>query len=123
MVIIILAMLVSCSRTSVRSPVRTLVLIFRITTLGLEAASSIRSDGLIPRALRAYVSSLRKHPLSLLLSKTIAMSPLGSTRVAIPLVLFGILAIALLIRLIKASIGIRFSYRVSLVLRIASGAP
>ena len=116
-----LAVLVSSSQTSVRSLVRTLALTFRITTLGPEAASGVGSDGLAPSALRAHVSSLRNHPSSLLLSKTIAVSPLGRVRVAIALVLFGMLAAASLTRLTRAGAGIRFSCGISLVLRIASG--
>ena len=116
-----LIVLVSSLQTLVRSLVRTLALTFRITTLGPKAASGIRLYRLALNALHAYILSLRNHPLSLLLSKTIAVSPLGRVHVAIALVLFSMLAAASLTRLIRASAKIRFSCRMSLVLRIALG--
>ena len=119
--IVILAILASSSRTLARSLVRTLALIFRITTLGLEAANSISLDRSILRALRAYMLSLRNYSLSLPLLKTIAISLLERVHIAIALALSNILAIASLIRLISASARIRFSFGISLVLRIASG--
>ena len=118
---VMLAVLANSSWTSVRSLVRTLALIFRITTLGPEATSGVGLDAPTSRALRAHVSSLRNHPSSLLLSKTIAVSPLGRVRVAIALVLFGMLTVASLMRLTRAGAGIRFSCGIFVVLRMASG--
>lgn len=119
--IVMLAVRASSSRTSARSLVGTLALIFRITTFGRVAASGGGSVELAVRPLRAHKSSRWNHPSSLLLSKTMAVSLLGRRRVAMALALSIILAVASFTRLTRAGARIRCSGGISLDLRIASG--